>query len=162
MNRTGRLTAGHANAFGYLVVNVGKRQHLLHRLVARVHLPPPKPGQTQVDHINGDKGDARAANLRWCSGSENCKFAHANGLHDATRRAQRARREQRVHDLLEWIREHGGAWPRAVRNATDDLERRELGLAKFVQKLRTRHPDVYAKLEVDARAKPDGQPELRL
>ena len=45
--------------------------HTLHRVVAAVHLPPPRLGQTIVDHIDGDRTNCDVTNLRWLSPSAN-------------------------------------------------------------------------------------------
>ncbi len=58
--------------------NVAKRPRV-HRLVAQTFVPNPD-GLDQVDHINCIKTDNRACNLRWCTPSENRRYAEENGL----------------------------------------------------------------------------------
>ena len=68
---------------GYLRVNLSrenKRKNMLvHRIVAEAFVPNPN-GKPEVNHINGDKTDNKAANLEWVTGSENMKHAYKNGL----------------------------------------------------------------------------------
>ncbi len=47
------------------------RTFWVHRIIGVLFLPPPKPGQKQINHINGVKTDNRACNLEWCTGKEN-------------------------------------------------------------------------------------------
>lgn len=49
-----------------------------HVAVAEAFLGPCPPGM-QVDHIDGDKTNNAAANLRYATGSENVRAAHAAG-----------------------------------------------------------------------------------
>lgn len=48
----------------------------MHRLVAKSFIPNPL-GLEQVDHINNDKQDNRAENLRWVTRKENNSTEHA-------------------------------------------------------------------------------------
>ena len=62
------------NASGYLQINVPIRgtTTLVHRLVAETFLSNPN-GYTEIDHLNRNKSDNRACNLRWCTHSENMR-----------------------------------------------------------------------------------------
>lgn len=64
------------NSKGYLNVtlvnNDGKKNYLVHRLVAIAFIPNSKPKlKKQIDHINTDKTDNRVENLRWATALEN-------------------------------------------------------------------------------------------
>ena len=52
---------------------------LIHRLVAECFCTK-REGANEVNHINGDKTDNRAANLEWVTRSENLKHAFETGL----------------------------------------------------------------------------------
>lgn len=67
---------------GYVVVGiatgVSARPYIekVHRLVAQTHIPNPL-NLREVNHINHQKADNRAANLEWVSHAENIRKAHA-------------------------------------------------------------------------------------
>lgn len=55
---------------GYCRVHIGKRCIKVHRLIAQMFVANPD-NKPMIDHINGDKGDNRAENLRWVTQEEN-------------------------------------------------------------------------------------------
>lgn len=57
---------------GYLRVNYKSKSLKVHRLVAETFIPNPK-NKPQVDHIDCNKYNNNKNNLRWVTGSENCK-----------------------------------------------------------------------------------------
>lgn len=74
---TGRLLKGREHDGGYRNVYIkdmyGKyRNQYIHRLVA-TYFVPSDPDCDEVDHINRDKTDNRADNLRWVDRSTNSK-----------------------------------------------------------------------------------------
>jgi len=54
------------------VVYLGNNKHNVHHLVAKCFLPPkPSDGLYCIDHIDGNKDNNHANNLRWCPWIEN-------------------------------------------------------------------------------------------
>lgn len=69
------------NNCGYSRVPVGHSNPIyVHRLVAETFLDPPKDGQTQVNHLDGDKNNNNVENLEWYTPSENDRHAFRTGL----------------------------------------------------------------------------------
>ena len=60
-------------ANGYMRVQLNGNKYYVHRLVANAFIENPEPEQYAfVDHINHDRNDNNASNLRWCSHIQNC------------------------------------------------------------------------------------------
>lgn len=76
--RTGKKMKPHTANDGVLKIELihtsGKRkQESVHRLIAKAFIPNPD-NKPQVDHIDGNKQNNNASNLRWCTNIENQEF----------------------------------------------------------------------------------------
>lgn len=54
----------------YAKLRISKKKYRIHRLVAEIFLPNPE-NKPFVDHIDGDRYNNRADNLRWVTSTEN-------------------------------------------------------------------------------------------
>lgn len=65
-------TIDHGNGYRYITFTVKQKRKnfYIHRLVAEAFIDNPK-GLNEIDHINRDRADNRAENLRWVTHSEN-------------------------------------------------------------------------------------------
>lgn len=84
-NHKGRITEGSNHESGYLWVSISPKQYLLHRLVAKTFIPNPE-NKDQVNHIDGNKENACANNLEWCSNTENQIHKVNSGLSNSTKK----------------------------------------------------------------------------
>ena len=75
---TDRVVTPSSNGNGYKYVTVsskGKKKHIyVHRAVAELFLPKVE-GQTEVNHIDYDRGNNNVINLEWCTRSENVQHS---------------------------------------------------------------------------------------
>ena len=70
--KTGRVLKQRTERTGYKVLRMGKgKKHYIHRLVAKAFFPAPTSDNCVVDHIDRNKLNNHASNLRWVSHSEN-------------------------------------------------------------------------------------------
>jgi hypothetical protein len=77
----GKLMNFYITRKGYHRTSLNGKKHLVHRLVADAFIPKVE-GKTQVNHINGIKGDNRVENLEWCTNAENQSHAWSIGLNN--------------------------------------------------------------------------------
>lgn len=78
----GGVLKQHIDRYGYLKVVLHKKNKphyfTVHRLVATAFVENPE-NKPAVDHIDCDRKNNKASNLRWCSVKENVYFSHKLG-----------------------------------------------------------------------------------
>lgn len=77
---------GNLSAYGYLKIKHAGKTYNVHRLVCSAFHGNPHDKEMSVDHINRDKADNRASNLRWSTPSQQ----GSNKRNPATRRDAKA------------------------------------------------------------------------
>ena len=72
---SGKILKPHPNLRGYLMVDLYKdgkvKKCVIHRLVAITYIPNPN-NLPEIDHIDTNRQNNNADNLRWCTRQENC------------------------------------------------------------------------------------------
>ena len=68
-----RILKQHKDAYGYLVVNLSKKQYKVHRLVAAAFCEDADYFEC-VNHIDEDKTNNHYSNLEWCTKAYNNKY----------------------------------------------------------------------------------------
>ena len=93
---------------GYLYVNLktenGHKFKSIHRLVAEAFVPNPE-NKELVDHIDGNRINNYANNLRWVTAEENANNQHR--LEELSRVAKQRRFEKKINDSLKAIFDTG-------------------------------------------------------
>ena len=83
VKRKGRLVKPYLTTDGYYTVWINGKHQRLHRIVAQAFLENPD-NLPVIDHIDGDKTNCAAYNLRWCTRSQNTQWAYDQGLNKST------------------------------------------------------------------------------
>lgn len=114
-NRTGRILKPVDAGEGYRRVGIslnGKRKlYSVHRLVAEAFCLKLE-SRTEVDHIDGDRGNNVVGNLRWVSHSENTQYTSQRGKHPKRKLTVEQVREirEKYKSGLTGVRELGRAY----------------------------------------------------
>lgn len=80
------------SGYMFVILCASNGKHIakdIHRLVAEAFIEN-RYGKKQVNHINGVKTDNRAANLEWCTSSENIAHAYNTGLRSVSEKQKHA------------------------------------------------------------------------
>lgn len=97
-------------------------QGRIHRLVAEAFVPNPN-GLPQVDHIDCNKQNNRADNLRWCTLQDNTRYACENNLMRTQPYSERSPevREKQAAARRRAVIRSDGKWYKSTTDAAKDL-----------------------------------------
>ena len=111
---SGKLLKQRSDLGGYLMVHLSEKgvasQKLVHRLVAQAFVPNPQ-GKPTVDHINQNKQDNRAVNLRWQTNKEQLNnedqdYKAKRKLSEKVKKIQKRFREANKEKIKEYSKEY--------------------------------------------------------
>ena len=121
------------NRSGYLILNLSKnskrKTQLVHRLIAQVFVPNPED-LPFVDHIDEDKTNSAADNLRWCTPQQNSDYYATNDG-----RAHQIRLAQKRKDKLKKYEESLREVRRQLNEKEKELKKRSKELGEVERKL---------------------------
>ena len=101
---------------GYIQVQIKGVTKQIHRLVAQAFVPNPE-GKELVDHIDGNRSNNYATNLRWVTAKENSN--NLNRLKLLTKKAEQRRIDKEINNYLNCIFEKGISKLELIRRIID-------------------------------------------
>lgn len=108
----GRLLSPHYIHDNCVQYSINDHDYLIHRLVALAFLPPPGPGQTDINHKDGNRHNNTVDNLEWCTKSENERHSYRvlgkqpwnKGKHYVNHVGLTTRRRNHMNKCLEMLK----------------------------------------------------------
>ena len=83
-------------ADGYCRVGIGKKNKSFHTLIAECFLPPPRPDQTQVNHIDHNPSNNVLDNLEWTTTSNNINLSYKHGRKSSAEKQSKKVRARKI------------------------------------------------------------------
>ena len=75
---------------GYYQISMYGKKRMVHRLVAEAFILKVE-GKEHIDHIDADKSNNKATNLRWCTPTENMQYHHFGEVREIATETKRKR-----------------------------------------------------------------------
>lgn len=100
-NKPPRRLATQRTRDGYVSREIDGTQMKMHKLVALYWLPAPEPKQVLIRHLDGNRANNAASNLKWGTNAENRADTARHEREDPTRRQRLAdERQQRLRQRI--------------------------------------------------------------